>query len=170
MWNMTQHGFVSIVNKGGGLQVRARDKESLEAFCDLAKIDRSRIVEGGGTDYQFRVRRVSKRDVKRYVCAVVDGIDYDNFKNRAKNARGKKYADFLSRIWSAGWSLVDPEVRRREDALAKQMRARTPRVSSRWGEIEWDGEIEDEPRSIHSLTDDGWDALMREEPGTGVPF
>jgi len=103
---MTTAGFVSIVNKEGGLQVRSRDRESIEAFCLLSGVDRKRIVEGGGTDYQWRVRRVSKRAVRRYNNAVLEGITYSNFKNEAKRVRGPKYASFLGRVWGAGWELA----------------------------------------------------------------
>lgn len=105
-WHMTQHGFVSIVFKGGGLMVRSRDRKSIESFCDLAGIPRERIVAGGGTDYQFRVRRVSQRAVNRYHRAETAMIDYSNFKDRAKVSRGKAYAGALTRCWSAMWDLA----------------------------------------------------------------
>lgn len=111
MWSMTQDGFVSVVNKQGGLQVRSRDLESIQRFCDLARVDRKRIVEGGGTDYQYRVRRVSKKDVKRYLCATVDGIDYSNFKNQAKVSRDKQYADALGGVWSVMWRIAPKKAR-----------------------------------------------------------
>jgi hypothetical protein len=181
-WMMTETGFVSVVKKGGGLMVRSRDRESLEAFCALARVDSSRIVEGGGTDYQFRVRRVSKRDVKRAMCATVDGIEYSNFKDRAKIARGKTYANFLSRVWSAGWDLVPADVLARERARDKQRLAALPAsrgrtiTSSRWGDLDWSDKLEDddldflEPPEeddlppLHEMTDEQWDAFMRENP------
>lgn len=135
MWSMTEDGFVSIVNKGGGLQVRSRDRESIERFCDLARVKRSRIVEDGGTDYQYRVRRVAKKDVKRYLCATVDAVTYTNFKDRAKVSRGAAYAKALSDVWLAMWSMEDEAAKKR---FYSRPWRRTPvrRTSSTWARPE----------------------------------
>lgn len=128
MWSMTTLGFVSIVYKQGGLQVRSRDRASIEAFCDASGVPRSRIVEGGGTDYQYRVRRVSKTAVRRYNNAVLEGLTYANFKDEAKRKRGAQYASFLGKVWGAGWDLApkrerDSYFRRPSDADVRAVKA-----------------------------------------------
>lgn len=113
MWSMTPDEFISVVYKEGGLQVRSRDRASIESFCRKAGVDPKRIVEGGGTDYAFRVRRVSKLALRRYNNAVLDSITYPNFKNEAKARRGKSYANALSRVWTAMLALEPKDAWRR---------------------------------------------------------
>lgn len=119
MWMMTPNGFVSIVAKGGegALMVRARDRESLENFIDCVSGDRERIVEGGGTDYPFRVTSWPA-EVGVFLAVALNDVTYQNFKNEAKLRRGNVFADFLSRVWSAGWSLTPEDVQQRERAAA----------------------------------------------------
>lgn len=58
------------------------------------------IIEGGGTDYQFRAH-ASHQDVGRALSQVVNDIDYSNFKNTLSERRGKDHADVYSNGWLA---------------------------------------------------------------------
>jgi len=117
MWLMTPYGFISAVAKGGKdtLMVRARDRQSLEHYCDINELDYSLITEGEGTDYPFRVVS-NEKDVEFYAVWTVRNITYSNFKTEAKRVRGKAFADFLGEVWSSGWSLTPLDVQKRESA------------------------------------------------------
>lgn len=135
MWIMTPGGFVSIVNKEGGLQVRARDRQSLESFCKQAGLPKKRIVadwEEKYRDYPYRVKNVPKSQVKRYLCAEVDGITYSNFKNEAKRVRGQAYATILSRVWSNMLSMTPSGVHRAMVAADRKRIARSSGSVRRW--------------------------------------
>lgn len=115
MWVMTPYGFTSAVahrTKKNYVLVRARDKESLEYFCDFAGLKRNKVFTDMPSDYPFRV--VCKRKTyEQFLLASARDITYDNFKNRAGQVRGKKgYVDFLMRVWSAGHMLTPADVTR----------------------------------------------------------
>ena len=96
MWIFTQNGFISAVDKGGAIQLRARDRESLQ----LLGFEKSRIITGQGTDYPFRA--MSTRDeLKQILAAQVDAINYSNFKDQVKKVRGQRYASALMDVWTA---------------------------------------------------------------------
>lgn len=110
MWIMTTGGYVSIVAKGGPgvLMVRARDLESLKSYCTGAGIDFRAIVTGVGTDYPHRVYS-NRHELEKFLLAEVEYVQYKNFKDEAKLVRGKKFADFLQRVWTASLSIEDVE-------------------------------------------------------------
>lgn len=146
MWIMTPGGFVSIVNKEGGLQVRARDRQSLEWFGKQAGIPKRRIVtdwEEKYRDYPYRLKNVPSAKVKRFLAAEVDGITYSNFKNEAKRVRGQAYATILGRVWSNMLSMTPSGVHRAMVAAdRKRIRAWTPptrQIDSREADASLDG-------------------------------
>lgn len=116
MWLFTKHGFYSVVKKpfrdsfrstGNPhpvtfYQIRARVHSHLEALKKLTRI-KSPIIEGGATDYKFRVV-VSPRVWKRIGPILVSAaeIDYANFKSEVarKLGYGDKYEKALHRVWS----------------------------------------------------------------------
>lgn len=125
MWLFTKTGFVSIVEKAGDheaqtVTVRSRDLESLEVMReDIYKLydyelGEAEITENSGTDYAYRMV-ITKEELKRYMVAIVDGIDYDNFKseivpnrkNSGGEEAGKKWYDTLMKIWSATFGISD---------------------------------------------------------------
>jgi hypothetical protein len=120
MWIMTPEMFVSIVQKRedpiGVLTVRSRDMRSLQAFCALARIEQDRAVEKIETDYPFRLQ-AAQSEVDEAARNAVRQITYDNFKSEAQRVRGKVYANFLGRVWSAGLSLTPAPVQARVDAV-----------------------------------------------------
>lgn len=125
MWLFTKTGFVSIVEKAGDREaqtvtVRSRDLESLEVMrediyklyeYDLGEAD---IAKNAGSDYAYRMV-ITKEELRRYMVAIVDGIDYDNFKseivpnrkNSGGEEAGKKWHDTLMKIWSATFGISD---------------------------------------------------------------
>jgi hypothetical protein len=132
---ITQGGFTSAVAKdsSGRLEIRARDKQSLEDWCERAKVDAGRIVEGGGTDYAFRVRSVTRRELKRYYSSHVDDITYSNFKDRIKQTRGKKWGKALMDVWVALYALQTSKVYDRPFTSSY----RIPAVSDWAADLSW---------------------------------
>lgn len=112
MWLITTTGFFSIVEKPGDgedLTVRAR------AAADLGRLRATFLPElglttGGGTDYAFRAK-APRAAVARATAAMVEAIDYKNFKSEVGKKdpeRAHLYLDVwtaLSRIekQKAGW-------------------------------------------------------------------
>lgn len=125
MWLFTKTGFVSIVEKPEDhdvqtITVRSRDKESLEVMReDIYKLyeyelGEAKITKNGGTDYAYRMT-ITKEELKRYMVAIVDGIDYDNFKteitsnrkNSGGESAGRKWTTALMKIWTDSFGLAD---------------------------------------------------------------
>lgn len=108
---MTREGFISVVQaRGGGdtLVVRARDKEALirlHRTCGLGAD--GGIVEGGGSDYPFRVL-VGRDEFGSALTRMVDSIDYQNVKEAVRRSRGAKYHDILARCWAVLLDLEGP--------------------------------------------------------------
>lgn len=78
MWICCNDAFVSIVRKDcpkGYLLVRARRRQDLETLFPDAE-----ILEGAGTDYQFRAM-IPQLEVVSVVSSRLLDIDYGNFKN-----------------------------------------------------------------------------------------
>lgn len=178
MWNFSKHAYVSIVQKDpqkpDELTVRGRDKQSLEAWCKLAGVPKKRVHTDWPSDYAYRLR-ASREEVERWALAEVAGITYSNFKNEAEHSRGKVYHDMLSSIWSITHRLtpssVQQEMRKSWDVYDARWRAnvrggKRSIVMDQYGD---DDEPEDHleselVRSIHDLTTDEWNELMRDAP------
>lgn len=114
MWIMNRYGFISIVEKPedrdqGTLTVRARDRRSLEAFAYWAGFPDYKAALDIGTDYPYR--QVFHRDeVDQAVLALLNNIDYTNFKDAAKAELGAVYANALGRVWGTMHALTPPSV------------------------------------------------------------
>ena len=92
MWVCFNDGFCSAVqdrNNPDGLVVRARRrKDILNIFPD------KKIVEGGSTDYNYRVY-CTKEEFANLVANSIKNIKYDNFKNSVRDYDlHELYADF----------------------------------------------------------------------------
>ena len=77
MWVMLNDSFLSIVahrSKRSILVIRARRAEDISLVFPQA-----RLIEGGGTDYEFRAL-VKRSVVQRAMAREVERIDYHNFK------------------------------------------------------------------------------------------
>ena len=123
MWLFTRTGFVSVVQKpsdveAGTLTVRSRDYESLDCLrediyrlydYDIGQAD---IVEDLNTDYRYRMV-ITREEMKRYMVAIVDGIQYENFKNEVTSSRsdGEKWKTPLLKMWATSLELGDTDVR-----------------------------------------------------------
>jgi hypothetical protein len=81
MWIMTNNSYLSIVSKDCGpaeLLVRARRAGDIEKVFPDAKVTRT-------TNRDYLYRAVLPRDVvKQAVAAMIDHIDYPNFKDSGK--------------------------------------------------------------------------------------
>jgi len=82
MWIFLSGSFLSIVDKGDKsgktVLVRARQKGDIENVFSSAS-----VVEGGGTDYQYRAR-IDREEVALRMADEVRGITYPNFKSTVK--------------------------------------------------------------------------------------
>ena len=87
MWIATTRGFFSAVAKDGPdtIVVRARVRGDLENLLPL--LGEATIVDGGGTDYPFRVR-ISRSTWKQALGVLADEIDYGNFKDAVRRPSG----------------------------------------------------------------------------------
>src|SRR6202021_3335455 len=83
MWIMTNNGYLSIVSKECGpaeLLVRARRAGDIEKVFPNAKVTRQ-------TDSDYLYRAILPRDVvKRAFAAMIDLIDYPNFKDSVEQS------------------------------------------------------------------------------------
>lgn len=97
MWLFSETGFVSAVQDRKDPKkfvVRGRDKKSLEP---LAKFARAKVIEGGGTDYPFRVV-VSRKKFGEWVAEQIANLDYTNYKGRMYSTR-PEFGTALHNVW-----------------------------------------------------------------------
>ena len=62
------------------------------------------ILEGVGTDYQFRAR-VPVEDLAEAMQGIVREIDYPNFKNAVTRNQGPKRARIYHEVWQTLWQI-----------------------------------------------------------------
>lgn len=112
MWVMTTGGFVSAVQDDADpniVKVRSRDRKSLEpmveAISRFGSGEAPQIIVGEGTDYPYRVL-ISRTDYASWLLAEVDRLNYTNFKDALKSARGWDWADAAGKIWYTLMSMV----------------------------------------------------------------
>ena len=107
MWVFSTLGFISVVNEGGSLLVRARDKASLaqlSEFCNVS-IERTPLA-----DYPYRTV-VSKEALARFVSNQILDIDYRNFKSEVEDVLGHDFAKPLHKVWDVMHEVEDIEAR-----------------------------------------------------------
>lgn len=187
MWIMSEDGFISAVYKEGKLQLRARDRESLERLGFKG----NRIRVGEGTDYPFRAY-TTPDELKEIVNRQIDAITYPNFKSRIVVTRGRRFESALHNVWSAMLAVEPKNVTQLLSASSwRAPRGRSSRSSadSDW----WDAYlnrrdardtpepevlesfvIEDPegvqaledalPDSMHDWTEEQWNAWMADNP------
>jgi len=108
MWIMTNNSYLSIVSKDCGpaeLLVRARRAGDIEKVFPNAKVTRR-------TDSDYLYRAILPRDVvKRALAAMIDLIDYPNFKDSVEDR--SLHAAYVS-VWCAmaGLQHPPPEIER----------------------------------------------------------
>ena len=107
MWLFTTTGFVSAVYKDGALQVRARDRRSLNA---LSKDTDASIVATPLADYPYRIA-ITNEQFSKWLQAQVLGINYKNFKSEVTDSRGYGFAKPLNQVWSVMHDVEDEKAR-----------------------------------------------------------
>jgi hypothetical protein len=99
MWIFLSNSFLSIVDKGdpGGstLLVRARKAGDIEAVFPHAD-----VIQGGGTDYEFRAR-IDREEVAKVVADQVRAVTYPNFKSTVAE---RDRHDAYMHVWDAMYS------------------------------------------------------------------
>ncbi len=109
MWLFTTTGFISAVNKDGGLVVRARDRQSLEP---LAELTRTKIVHTPLADYPYRLI-TDKEQFTKWLTNQINVLDYQNFKSEIAHTRGYEFAHPLNKVWSVMHDVEDENARKR---------------------------------------------------------
>ncbi len=102
MWIVTTFGFFSIVQKKKGdtnLTIRSRARSDLVALKEKHLPSMGKIVEWGGTDYQFRARATHEA-VARALAGIAEDIDYSNFKHTVRKRQGADREHTYSKVWS----------------------------------------------------------------------
>jgi len=104
MWLITTSGFYSIVAKPGDaangmLTVRARAAADLDSLRERHLPELGPTTDRGGTDYPFRAR-APKAAIARAAAAMVDDIDYVNFKSRVRQDDPEREHAYTG-VWSA---------------------------------------------------------------------
>ena len=107
MWIFTTTGFVSAVHKDGALQVRARDRRSLQP---LAKQTDTKIISTPLADYPYRIA-ITNEQFSKWVMHQAMSIDYKNFKSEVAETLGYGFAKPLNQVWSAMHDVEDAQAR-----------------------------------------------------------
>ena len=107
MWVFTTSGFVSAVYKDGAIQVRARDRKSLEP---LAKQTGAAIVATPLADYPYRIA-ITNEQFAIWVNQQALSIAYKNFKSEVTDTRGYGFAKPLNQVWSVMHEVEDAKAR-----------------------------------------------------------
>ena len=107
MWVFTTSGFVSAVYKDGALQVRARDRKSLQA---LSKETAAAIIATPLADYPYRIA-ITNEQFSKWLSQQVMSVDYKNFKSEVADTRGYGFAKPLNKVWSAMHEVEDAQAR-----------------------------------------------------------
>lgn len=174
MWVMTPYGYTSAVahrTKPKYVLVRARDKQSLEYFCDFAGIKRKNIFTDFPSDYPYRAV-VKRKQYDRFLLESAKDITYDNFKNKAKKVRGGVYVQVLMAIWTKTHELTPRDIMEKNKSswdaydrkhgigkYAPKKNTTVPRTSQSIIASQWlrDDELEPEPDPISDEEAEAWE-------------
>ena len=107
MWVFTTSGFVSAVFKDGAIQVRARDRKSLEP---LVKLTGAAIAATPLADYPYRIAMTNEQ-FAAWVSQVALSVNYNNFKSEIADIRGYGFAKPLIQVWSVMHEVEDVNAR-----------------------------------------------------------
>jgi hypothetical protein len=110
MWMFTTTGFISAVYKDGALQVRARDKKSLEP---MAKQSGAEIIATPLADYPYRIA-ITNEQFASWVSKQAMSVDYRNFKSEIADTRGYSFVTPLNKVWSVMHDVEDEKARVRK--------------------------------------------------------
>lgn len=103
MWLLTPTGFFSIVRKpqdaaAGTLTVRSRVRADLDGLRDTLLPELGPTIENAGTDYRYRAT-APKAAVAKAMAAMVEGLDYSNFKNAVAKSQGSQREHLYHEVW-----------------------------------------------------------------------
>lgn len=109
MWLLTPSGFFSIVQKPedvkrGTLTVRARVRSDLESLKQSCLPGMGDIQESISNDYRFRTI-APRSEVAAAVAAMVEQLDYSNFKNQVEKQQGQPRASLYHDVWDVLYHL-----------------------------------------------------------------
>jgi hypothetical protein len=108
VWIFSETGFVSAICKSGELmQVRARDRQSLE---DLSVSTGLEIIKTPQGDYPYRIELVREQFIT-WMIDQMQEISYKNFKSRVQDTRGYDFVHPLHQVWSVMHDVEDKEAR-----------------------------------------------------------
>lgn len=108
MWVMLNDSFLSIVahrTRRTCLLVRARRHQDIAVIFPHAK-----IIDGGGTDYEFRAV-IKRRTVEAALVEEVKRINYDNFKDSIPPSDVRRHDVYLT-VWTTLMRLANNPLRR----------------------------------------------------------
>ncbi len=109
MWLITPIGFFSIVQKpsdvtNNTLTVRARLRADLEALRTHHLPGLGEITESTTNDYRFRAV-APRSEVAAAMAAMVNTLDYSNFKNQVGKVQGAARAHLYHDVWDVLYRL-----------------------------------------------------------------
>ncbi len=107
MWIFTTEGFISAVYKHDAVQVRARDRKSLE---DLATHCASEIKHTPVADYPYRLE-TDRDHLATWLTKQAQLMDYSNFKTEVEVVRGFKFVAPLHKVWDVMHDVEDSNAR-----------------------------------------------------------
>ena len=107
MWIFTTDGFISAVYKHNAVQVRARDRKSLE---ELAIHCKSEIKHTPVADYPYRLE-TDRNNLATWLSKQAQLMDYSNFKSEVEAVRGFEFAAPLHKVWDVMHDVEDAEAR-----------------------------------------------------------
>jgi UDP-3-O-acyl-N-acetylglucosamine deacetylase len=107
MWVFTTSGFVSAVYKDDAMQIRARDRKSLE---ELSMQTGAAITATPLADYPYRIA-ITNEQFAVWVSQQALAVDYKNFKTEVADTRGYGFAKPLNQVWSAMHDVEDAQAR-----------------------------------------------------------
>lgn len=126
MWLTTTRGFYSAVqhrDDPNDLLIRARNRDDLVRLCELPGMPGEDMIQDiQPADYPYRITVRRHTWVAHVLPALMNEVDYDNFKNAVKDRmpgpEGKRRANIYMRVWSAMLSVTpddDPSRARKYD-------------------------------------------------------
>lgn len=109
MWLITPIGFFSVVQKPGDvaadtLTIRARVRADLDALREQHLPGLGEVLESNTNDYRFRAV-APRHEVASAMAAMVNCLDYANFKNQVSKVQGASRAHLYHDVWDVLYRL-----------------------------------------------------------------
>lgn len=134
MWLITPIGFFSVVQKasdvsGGTLTIRARVRADLDALRDQFLPSLGEVNESKTNDYRFRAV-APRAEVASAMAAMVNALDYSNFKNQVAKVQGSSRAHLYHDVWDVLYRLQSEPQKYAPHAAPTPVKAAPPTSSS----------------------------------------